>query len=568
MKEGKIAIEKLCWNKYKEIHSNKIVYLQNIYDIFNKLSKLLSDFESKYKSLEIEQLILPIENNKINETMKLINKSIISYIDINRVMIKNILNTFKDIHDLLKNENKIYDKVLLTSMQYEEEKQKMIKSKNLFYEKMGIIEDSIKSTILKNKSKDNKSTIKIDKKAMSDAIDEFIIYRISVGETNVRRVNFNKSQNTLLKLYQKVILEKEAELYQKINMNFYNVQKMENETTSMMIEKIKDKKKVNKKEYNNEIISLFSSKDKEDREIELKNYNIKHKPYPTNNNGTTNDINEANKISEEIIRTMRNYLDENFPDCHLQIQEAEIELPEIINKYLEIEIELTDQEKNDILKLIKEDMTIYPQLLTKLSRVRSTSKLYNSKTHIEFLGYILKEILLISEKKQDYRAAKNCILLSQTYYVKDDDNTNQKIFLFESIKNNKWINTGNFWRIFINEQIKFEFNKFESLYPDLNFNLEKQLNIPKNLESKIKDVYFGILLPSLSNMKEINIDKRIIIKIIDEFLDKYKYLDQATINDLFALLSTNPEEIVKLRNEYKENPNLENELMNNLEKNE
>ena len=65
------------------------------------------------------------------------------------------------------------------------------------------------------------------------------------------------------------------------------------------------------------------------------------------------DINfEPSQISDEIISTMRKYLIANVPDCSLQIQEADINLPDIINKYLVIEIELTDQVKNDILKFI------------------------------------------------------------------------------------------------------------------------------------------------------------------------------------------------------------------------
>ena len=565
MKNEKIDIAKSCWNKFKEIHSNKIEYLQKIYNIFNNLSKIFYEFENKYKSLEIDQLILPIENNKINETIKLINKSTISYVNTNRVMIKNILNSFKDIYELIKNENNMYEKVLSYFKEYDEEKQKMNQFKKNFYDKLEVIEDSIKSEILKNKSNNIKSNIIIDKDEMNEAIKEYNDYKISVGITNEKRENFNKSQNDLLKLYQKVIIEKEAELYQKINMNFYNVEKMENESTSMMIDKIKDKKKINKKEYNKEVISFYLSEEKEEQEFEIKNYNLKHKPYPTSNNCTTEEIIEASQISDEIISTMRKYLNANVPDCSLQIQEADINLPDIINKYLEIEIELTDLVKNDILKLIKEDLTIYPQILTFLSRVRSSSKLYKSKEHIEFLGPIFKEILAISEQKKDFKAAQNCLLLSQTYFYKDEK-TNQKTYLFEIIKHNKWINSSEFWRIFISNQIKLEFRRFESSNPDLNLNLEKNENIPSHLKPKIKEIFFTTLLPNISNMLDLTIDKRIMVKVIDEFIDKYKYLDEANINDLFAMISPDSNEISKFRKEYKENTNLENEIINEKEK--
>ena len=81
-------LQKKCWNKYKEIHLEKISYLQNIYKYFNSLAKILFEFETKYKALGIEKIINPIENNKINETVKLINKSIISFTNINETMTK------------------------------------------------------------------------------------------------------------------------------------------------------------------------------------------------------------------------------------------------------------------------------------------------------------------------------------------------------------------------------------------------------------------------------------------------------------------------------------------------
>ena len=558
--KNEFDLQKKCWNKYKEIHLEKISYLQKIYNYFNNLAKILSEFETKYRALGIEKIINPIENNKINETVKLINKSIISFTNTNETMTKNILNSFKDINDLIKNENVSYDTVLLTFLQYDEEKQKMNQYKKSFEDKMIVIENLIKSDILKNNSNKIKSNTKIDKKDMNDAIKEFINYRISVGETNKKREEFNKSQNKLLKLYEKVIIDKEADLYQKMNMNFYTVQKTENDSTSLNIEKLKDKKKVNKKEYNKEIISQYMSDFQPDQEIEVRQYNIKQKPYPTSKDCTSDDILKANQLSENIITILRNNIIDNFPDCNLQIQEAAINLPDIIKNYLEIKIEPTDDVKNEIIKLIRDDITIYPQFLTMLGRLRANSKLFKSKNHIQFLEYIINEILIIAENKKDYSTVKNCILLSQTYYYKDDK-TDKKIYLFEKIKNNKWIKTADFWREFIYIQLKKEFNRYESFYTDQNLNLENNnTNLDKKFLSKVREIMFTCLLSHISNMIDFNIDKRLVLKLIDEFVNKYQYLDNNNIKDLCNLISTDQEEIEKLRKEYKENINLENEL--------
>ena len=288
---------------------------------------------------------------------------------------------------------------------------------------------------------------------------------------------------------------------------------------------------------------------------------MKFKPYPTSKDSTSEDIIKASQISDDIIKKMRKYIMDNFPGCNLQIQEAIIELPDIINNFLDIQIELTEDVKNEILKLIKEDITIYPQIITILNRLRANSKLYKSKPHIEFLGIILKEILSIAEEKKDYTTAKNCILLSQTYFIKDEK-TNQKIYIFEKIKNNKWVNSTDFWRIFINNQIKIEFNRFEELYPEKNLNLlNNNIKLDKKYLGRVKEILFSCLLSHTNNMMEFKIDKRIALKILDEFLNKYQYLDESLIQNLYMIISPEQEEISKLRKEYQENNNLEKELI-------
>ena len=50
-------------------------------------------------------------------------------------------------------------------------------------------------------------------------------------------------------------------------------------------------------------------------------------------------------------------------------------------------------------------------------------------------------------------------------------------------------------------------------------------------------------------MVEFNIDKKIIVKIIEEFIHKYDYLKQEKIDSIYNLISDNKEEIQKLKEE-------------------
>jgi hypothetical protein len=82
------------------------------------------------------------------------------------------------------------------------------------------------------------------------------------------------------------------------------------------------------------------------------------------------------------------------------------------------------------------------------------------------------------------------------------------------------------------------------------------------LKPKFGEVLLSQLLPYINNMKQFGLDMRIIIKIADEFLEKYKYLNEQSYKILFNILSNDDELIEKLRKEYKENPDLENQLYN------
>ena len=69
-------------------------------------------------------------------------------------------------------------------------------------------------------------------------------------------------------------------------------------------------------------------------------------------------------------------------------------------------------------------------------------------------------------------------------------------------------------------------------------------------------------------MKEFGIDIRIIIKIVDEFLVKYNYLNEENYKTLWTLINGGDiKKIEEYRKEYKENPDLEKELYNYEKKN-
>ena len=126
----------------------------------------------------------------------------------------------------------------------------------------------------------------------------------------------------------------------------------------------------------------------------------------------------------------------------------------------------------------------------------------------------------------------------------------KKIYVFEYIKKNKWLSNPKFWRGFIDYMMKKEFERFEKTFPETNFSVEQNINLTQRVKNKLNEVVFSQLLPFVSNMVDFGIDKRIVLKIADDFTKKYDYMTPSNYDSLMGIISNDKEEIEKLRKEY------------------
>ena len=172
------------------------------------------------------------------------------------------------------------------------------------------------------------------------------------------------------------------------------------------------------------------------------------------------------------------------------------------------------EEKNQLLDFIKDNQSRLIFLYT-LNKQRTTGKFARSSRLMQDLKDIVNQILEISEPEKDYESAKNCIILSQTFYIEDKEK--KKHYLFESIINNKWLTSTEFWYGVIEKMIQIEFEKNESS--------NKEINAHETEEEKrrrISNIAFSQVLPYTNNMLDFKIDKSIILEVINSFVEKYK----------------------------------------------
>ena len=278
-------------------------------------------------------------------------------------------------------------------------------------------------------------------------------------------------------------------------------------------------------------------------------------------------------ICANTVDTINKYINKDiFKDYNYNQELKNYEESILVKKLFEEKGELSDDMENNFLASLN-DPSIYYTVIVVLSQLRTNNKLNKSKSLIKCLGKAFNKILDYAEKNKIYDHAKNCIILSQTYYYQES-NEKEKIFLSEEIKNHKWLTSQEFWREFIDCMIRLEFSRLEN---DLNlpyFSADKKMNITKEIKSKFNDVVFSQLLAYITNMIYFIPDKKIVLKISDEFVQKYNYLSNSNLDTLLGIISQDKEEIEKLRNEYnqiktiKGNESLKEEDKNNKENQE
>jgi hypothetical protein len=145
---------------------------------------------------------------------------------------------------------------------------------------------------------------------------------------------------------------------------------------------------------------------------------------------------------------------------------------------------------------------------------------------------ILNTILDLGQKEKNFESARNCMILSQTFFKEVEVNEEvEKIYLMEDLKKNKWISNISFWKEYIELDISQEKQKFEEE--------QKKKNIPPK-NDRVKQIYFSKIITHSNNMKMFGLSKSDIISISDFFMKKYEVPD-----DLRKVIETNIEEIYK-----------------------
>ena len=249
---------------------------------------------------------------------------------------------------------------------------------------------------------------------------------------------------------------------------------------------------------------------------------------------------EMPTIKDEIILYIFKTMKENFEliydnNIDLKIEEEKMRCLNLTEKILTLE---ENKEKNnnqptkkdiDELNSLLDIHSNRVVFLQKLSEYRTKGKFELKAQTFEIFSNLFNTLINTIERDNDFHSIKNAIIISQTYYNKNDDNS--KKYLQKTIQNNNIFKSKKFWEEFLEYSISRE------IVTSVN-NDVKNGTFTNNKESDDKkmNIAFAQILPYADNMIEFGLDKETIQEIIFPIISKYK-IDKESIEMIKEIIN-------------------------------
>ena len=567
--------EKL-WGQFEPLHKKNIKIIDYYEDFYKKLQSINNNFKELLK--ELNNIIFTFEhNNSFSRKLSITERDIGDKIDFKKMykdlpnsincikntleqhieqitqIISSILIIFSNYIENMKKEKKEYDDFQKFYNSYNSsylDRKKLIeKNMKIYHQKAEIAEKAvlnlkkIEEEATGNISENTSYFKAVEKTNLSldDYIKPFNIYKENVKKENELRNELIKKQNDLLQFYYN--LENKNDVLNEDILQIY-IQYANNQLIFNK-ENVEDfqfmKKSLKKGENINELLNVYGANLKMEKETKFIH-------FPSLIDFDTCDNTKTFKIYLESILFIKKRNNEEYPKFNEELEKEKNDMREIINKIFE---EYSEENEAKIMNYINNPLR-HNSFFTILNKFRNKNSLNKDQKIYNLLGNIFNLILDQAYNKQDFDIAKNCIIFSQTFFYISEDNV--KHLLIEKTKNHKWINTFDFWKNFIFNNINQELNRFLFFYEDVTINDIEQKNekITEKIKLKLSDLLFSQILPYMNNMNEIGIDKEIISQIIKEFCSKYRYLNEEKIEAILRMVFKENKEIRKMKDKIKE----------------
>ena len=575
-------VEKL-WGKIDFLHEKTLKEHSNLNifsEIITKYQQALTDFSKSIDNIKRKNSDIVDEkekDNTIDLAITNFKQALKSHVDefkeCSNHMKKSIINPIiKTIDDKYTEEKELYYQYNKSKNLYNNSKINLEKARKEFEASAKICESNIFNMIQSkyqalNSEEDlvkYEERMKLSITSTKNLEDKY--YKL-LEDTNKARENEINKQKELLKFYQII----NTDFYLKLNCIIsYFIPMVKKMFTSILLsmDALDYRfKNINIQQDMNNFIEKNKTDFKRDDPIPFIPY-TPEADLTKNFAGIEKKELETLDINYQVISTMHQNFRDIRKDLNMIEEEKKYRLRFLCTQIFKIGpgISFNPKEKKELINLLKEPFYKSYFLVT-LSKQRTKGRFQRSETLIKDLSDIIHNILDESQKNKDYESAKNCIILSQTFFhEKKNQNDIKKIYLFDYIKNYKWLQSLDFWEGIIEHMIQNEIAKNEEVNKKNNVINETQ----EDIKSRLSNIGFSQVLSYSNNMIEFKIEKKDITKIVDSFIKKYG-IEESMAEAIYEnIKNTSPlkedEEEEKYFKEYEEEFQIKkNNMINNDE---
>ena len=503
------------------------ISLVNFSEIITKFINAISDFSKTLENIKYRKMKIIEEKNttiyNLTHFFKLILKSHIDEFKecaehLNLIIIGPII---KSIDEKYIKEKELYNNYNKIKNIYNNSKINLEKSKKEFEYNAKLCEKNILNLFqLKSYMNYSDDIPKIEERMKLSIANTKNLedkYCQCLEDSNKARENEINKQKEILNFYQVI----DTDFYSKINCMISYIVPMIKKMYSSVLKSLEGLEEQCKKVKINQDIHSFIDKNKSDI---LPDNQIKFIPYypeanlESNFSGNDRKDLENLDLNYNVLLTLHDNFREIRKDINMDEEKKKLRLRYLCSKIFKIGpgVDFKQEEKNELISFLKEKAYKSYFLIT-LSKQRTKGRYQKTDNLLKDLAEILNFILELSQKEKDFDGAKNCIILSQTfYYEKTKGKEKKKKYLSDYIKNNKWLKSLDFWEELTDFMIQGEITKNEEINKKNNF-----VETPEQIKSRLSNIAFSQVLSNSNSMIEFMVNKDDINKFIDFFVKKY-----------------------------------------------
>ena len=549
-KSFKILFKKKDVEGYETLQkriANKKQFLLKIFEFFNNLNHCLKDFIEKTFNTNstLNHITFSSEEKNIYDTVNSIYRKIYNSFEEKTLLLVKLIEYISSHISKLDKEVSFYQELKKINKDLQEEKEKLKKIKETYHKVGKEAEDKIKKKNITNINQiyENNILMKNIEEIASTPKKAFNNYKHSIIKTNEIINRYNEKQGKILTYLPELAGEDGVFLFRLIKIYLKSLED-ESKYINKNINEIKNSKSLG---INNELKELIEKTENNNLYEEKVNFI----QYETEINFNKCQNNKEFELYSNCVNIINIFIDKDiFPNYNYDIEFNNYKICSIINKLFKEKGEIDSKLSDEFLNLIN-NPSVHKSALITLNKIRTNCNYKHSKYLIDLLGEGFFILLNYAGVNKLYNNIRNIIILSQTYFY-EDDNKN-KIYIAEYIKNNQILKNTKIWRKFMDEMIKNELIKFKN---------NCHLNNIEKVNNKLNEIIFSQLLTFMNNLIEFNIDKRVILKILDEFIEKYNYISEQNSKTLYNIITKDKDNLENLRKEY--DSSLESELIDDI----